>query len=347
MSSGLALFVGVIMADLVLSDVTGLTVREYESAKAAADKQISDLRVRPRRRDFVRESSSIWDLSDLFALLAFLAALLISSTHIVDHMARQTGGIVAPGAGLVLSSDLVVGIHQIAFIVLAESSVILFMVLGGAVRVPSSGARGGAVVQRVIFYALAVMSSVFVLVANVQSGIGILESVMPPAVTLGLGAYFERKLQITWARRRDVDQRYRLALDQYMASGVDVREHARYWPILRQLLADRINAKNSGLTIPLAVLQQAVARELLRDQMWERSDRGVLADVYRMVQDGTATPKKAARRRPAGVDQVARPVATITAPAPVLASGNGHGRPVGAVVNSNGESGVNGAGSRS
>lgn len=82
--------------------------------------------------------------------------------------------------------------------------------------------------------ALALIAAVFVIVANWQSEVGGLESIMPAMFTLGLGLNLERLLVATLKRREDVTQQYLAALATWEAATVDPTKHPDYLPVLRQ-----------------------------------------------------------------------------------------------------------------
>ncbi|HSS97893.1 MAG TPA: hypothetical protein VLK33_12725, partial [Terriglobales bacterium] len=66
--------------------------------------------------------------------------------------------------------------------------------------------------RRWVSFALALLAGLFVLVANWQSGIGVLESLLAPAFTIGIGLKLEHLIVQTITRRESVDTRYLEAL---------------------------------------------------------------------------------------------------------------------------------------
>jgi hypothetical protein len=213
------------MTTYTINDLKSLTIPQYEECRARAisrvEKRIGD---KPTRKRFQRELSPVWTLLDILALVVFIPALVVSSVHIIAHMGSQAAqayqGSEVMQSGTVISQDFFVGVHQWMLIPLAEGSMILFLVMFGMSR----GWRRG------VYIALAVLAGVFVLLANWQSGIGPLESMLAPAFTIGIGLKLEHIIIQLLKRRDEVDKLYLEALAVYEAATQDATKHPDYVP---------------------------------------------------------------------------------------------------------------------
>ncbi|HSS99912.1 MAG TPA: hypothetical protein VLK33_22915 [Terriglobales bacterium] len=251
------------MTNLALNDLKPLTLDQYDQCRTRAlervQKRIGD---KPTREQFTRELGALWTILDIIALVVFLPALAVSSIHIIAHMGHLAESsyqaTVQAGAGTILSRDLYVAVHQWALIPLAEGSMILFLVMFGM----------GAGWRRWVSFALALLAGVFVLVANWQSGIGVLESLLAPAFTIGIGLKLEHLIVQTIARRQQVDTNYLEALSIYEAATVDPAQHPDFQPMFRQALWEKLSslkANEDFRDAPTGFKHQAVKRELGRE----------------------------------------------------------------------------------
>jgi hypothetical protein len=128
-----------------------LTTEQYDKCRQAALERVQKrIGSRPVRKDFERDAGRAWTVLDLVALVVFLAALWISSVHIVTHtgMLAQTSytGLSQATAGIYVSDAFYAVTHQVGLIALAEGSMILFLVLFGMMR---------STWRRIVFLALA------------------------------------------------------------------------------------------------------------------------------------------------------------------------------------------------
>lgn len=215
---------------LDLTKLKPLTSDQYDAARAKALDRVSQrIGQRPRRDDFKRELAPLWTVLDIIALVVFTAALVVSSVHILSHMGHLAAASYdATGqatAGTVIGRDFFVAVHQWMLIPLAEGSMILFLILFGMTR---GGWRKG------VYLLLAALAVVFVLVANWQSGIGTLESLLAPAFTIGIGLKLELLIVQSLNRRRDIDARYIEAVNVFEAASQDASQHPDFAPFFRQ-----------------------------------------------------------------------------------------------------------------
>lgn len=298
-----------------ISKLKELTAAQYDSCKARATERVqAHIGDKPTRKQFNRDLGPLWTATDLLAGIVFMAALLVSSTHIIGHMSSLSSvsfsGLKITQVGIVISQHGYTVIHQVGMIALAEASMLLFMVMHGmsADRRASRQwwARGLS-----LPLLLALMAGLFVFVANWQSNIGILESLMPPVFTVGLGVHIERLIVESLRRRDDVTRRYLEALAVWEAAQQDVTTHPDFKPYLAQEVWEKLvslKANSDFRDAPTPFKKAAVYREMQRD-----------AWAYDLSGD---VPHPAAYNGRLEVAQADTPLAIATSSA-VSANGNG------------------------
>ena len=152
---------------------------------------------------------------------------MVSSLHIISHMGKLASTsyttVSQPIAGSVISRDLYVALHQWMLIPLAEGSMILFLVMFG---------MSDKNWRKWVYFSLAAVA--FGLVANVQSGIGWLESLMPPIFTIGIGLKLEQLIVLSLRRREGINGLYIEALEIRETATQDATNHPDFLPILQQ-----------------------------------------------------------------------------------------------------------------
>lgn len=268
------------MNEITIADIRGLTTAQYDRCKTQAESRVqSRAGDKPRRRAFTRELEPLWGILDMAALLVLLSAWLVSSAHILTHVGQSAYTAyqsVTPAqySGWLWGISGYGLVHQLGYIVLAESAMVLFMTMYAAGQ--------GWQWRRVIPLALALGSALFVVIANWQSGVGELESILPPAVTIGLGFWLEGKLAEQLKRQQAVTARYLEAVERYELAQQDIDHHPDYLPYLRQELAQKIlslKPQRDYTDVPVDVLRRAVARELYRDQWAYESEQQPAAEV--------------------------------------------------------------------
>jgi hypothetical protein len=258
------------LVDLI-GNLQQLTTDQYEkcreSAMARVSRRIGD---RPVRQQFQRELGSLITMLDIIAILVFVSAFMVSSIHIVSHMGKLASAsyttVSQPTAGSIISQDLYVALHQWMLIPLAEGSMILFLVMFGMTDKNW---------RKWVYFALAAVAVAFVLVANVQSGIGWLESLMPPIFTIGIGLKLEQLIVLSLRRREGVNGRYLEALEVWEAATQDATKHTDFLPILRQEIWQKLialKANQEFVDAPIPFKRDAVQRELERER-WTYADQ--------------------------------------------------------------------------
>ncbi|MBK8028220.1 MAG: hypothetical protein IPK17_01655 [Chloroflexi bacterium] len=108
-----------------LANLKGLNLDQYEQARGRAIERVkARIGDRPTRKQFQRELGSLWTVLDGLALIVFVAALAVSSAHIITHMGTLATNSYEDStrAGIILSIGDYTVIHQIAMIMLAEAS---------------------------------------------------------------------------------------------------------------------------------------------------------------------------------------------------------------------------------
>lgn len=294
---------------VTVQDIKALTNAQYDACRVSAGKRIKRRAGdKPTRKRFERELEPLFSLLDFVALLVGLSAWLVSSIHILTHAARQAAvsySTTISGvdfAGITVDQMTYGTIHQVGLITLAESAMILFMVMHSS-RARRDQRRG----ENVITYALrntftiplllSLMAAGFTLYANMQSGVGVLESLLPPAVTIGLGIYFERLLAEMIKRRKAVTTDYLQAMKAWDAAQGDIESHPDYLPYFRQALAQKLmglKPQRDYGDIPIVVVKQAVARELYRDTWAYEADAPAVGSApLNPFEVATATAVKA------------------------------------------------------
>lgn len=244
---------------------------QYEQAREKAIERVkARIGQRPKRDDFKRELGSVFTALDYLAIVVFVAALIISSAHIITHMGLLASHSYSPeaNAGIVLNLTTYTVAHQIAMIFLAEASMLLFMVLHGMTNGQRT-TRAKSWRWFSIPLLLAGIAGVFVFVANWQSGIGLLESLMPPVFTIGIGFRLESLIVETLKRRAEIDMRYLKALDLYEHASDDPTQHPDFVPFFRQAIWEKLIAlptNKEWRDAPAGVKAAAVHREMERDQ---------------------------------------------------------------------------------
>lgn len=279
------------MTTLNLESLKPLTTLQFDECKDRAVKRVErHLGEKPSRAQFQRELGRLWTVLDLLALVVFIPALLISSIHIVTHVGALSSaafdGLNQAGSGTVLGKDLFVAAHQWLLIPLAEGSMILFLVMFGVSR---DGWR------RWVYFLLAALAVVFVLAANLSSGLGLLESVLAPAFTIGIGLKLEHLILQYLKRSTEVTKKYLEALATWEAATADATQHPDYLPyLMNELWAALMKPKGNQWAIeaPPGFKLAAVRRELSREN-WTHGDVEPVAEFTAEAQPEEVKPAAA------------------------------------------------------
>lgn len=253
----------------LLKALRPLTQEERQAAQAAARAAVvRDAGERPERRQFQRELGSLFTFLDVLALAVFIPALLVSSLHIINHMGALAAASYASmshyESGTVIGQDLYTATHQWALIPLAEASMLLFLIMF---------AMATNTWRKWVYFALAGAAVVFVAVANIQSGIGAIESILAPIFTIGVGLHLENLIVRSLKRRDDVTSRYLKALHEWETATAAPGAHPRYVQMYANALKDSIYRANSRReaikAVTVAEWRLLVKREIAADEWYE------------------------------------------------------------------------------
>src|SRR6185369_7021382 len=119
-----------------------------------------------------------------------------------------------------------------------------------------------------VYLLLAVTAVVFVVIANWQSNIGVLESLLAPIFTVGIGLKLENLIVQSLKRRDEVSDRYLKALAIYEAASKDATKHPEYVPLFKQEIWQKLTSLPTNREFRDAAAgfrHAAVAREMERD----------------------------------------------------------------------------------
>ena len=251
-----------------LSDLRQLTTIQFDECRDKAIKRVQrHLGEKPTRAQFQRELGRLWTVLDVLAVVVFIPALLISSIHIITYLGTDSSAayttLVQATFGTTITPDFYVSAHQWLHIPLAEASMILFLVMFAVSR---DGWR------KWVYFLLACLAVIFVLTANLSSGLGLLESALAPAFTIGIGLKLEHLIQQHMKRSREVTEKYLAALAIWEQATADATQHPNYKPyLMNELWTALMKPKGNQWAIEAQAgfKRAAVMRELARENWTE------------------------------------------------------------------------------
>jgi len=282
-----------------INELKELTEIEYakaeDNAKALVRKKLGE---QPTLEQFRNRVGGQFDVIVVLMVVAFIGAVVVSAFDIAKFVGRQ----------VFLHNDLTsyVGIHidvywmavlfQISFLLLAEFSVILFLIrwrqqiktteweglqLGRWYVNKSVVKFFGQFIN--VYFVLAVSSISFVFYANWQSGVHWLLAILPPVVTLGVGWVFE-ELITDWLSQYEKDERQYLEASQHwLIINREPESDKQYKEYLMRSIWGALRSKNQRYDIQLDVSGdwkiQAVNRELDKAE-WAKQALVKKAFVY-------------------------------------------------------------------
>lgn len=284
-----------------ITELKELTTAQLDTARESALKRVqARIGEKPRRQDYRREYGPLWTALDLLALVIFAAALAISSVHILAYSGHEAAASFeriqgAPLLGLALDAGVYGVIHQLGFILLAEAAMLLFFVLY----------RTRAGFERWLSLALAVAAMAFVVVANLSSGLNLFLALLAPAFTIGIGFRLESLIAENLRRNREIDSRYRQALDIWESASQDATKHPDYRPILAQEIWQKLTGLKANapfVDAPAGFKRAAVHRELAKEAWAHDLDLpGHLGAPLPSRTNGHAAPVEAVEAGPLAV----------------------------------------------
>lgn len=309
-----------------IADMKTLTIDQYERARSRAlDRVKARIGERPTREQFKRELGAIATPLDWIALVVFVAALAISSLHIIHYMGEHAAFTPGEQVGIAIDGSTWAVVHQVGAILLAESAAILFMT-AHSMSAPARAARHWSMRWVSIPLLLALTAAVFVFVANLSSGVGLLIGLMPPLFTLGIAVRLEAIIVEVINRREQVNRMYLEALAVFEDASADPQLHPQYKAFMKQELwaaLISLKANESFREAPSGFRAAAVARELQRDEWMDA------APVVEFIGEVVKPKKEVTEGIPFGssAQEQAEPEFMLTMPADSapIARGNGNG----------------------
>lgn len=277
-----------------LRELKELTYTEYETAKSKARKSVIRLiGEKPTREKFKKDMGSIFGPMDIFSLIVFLAAFLVSSFHIMEIMGEMANDIYSFGVitevvngeeitrghegGFYIDRHTYILAHQLGYLVLAEASMLLFMVMwrletidkdrsfklsifGWSLSIPLKKFFS-------VYFLLAFIAMAFIFWANTSSGLELLTSLMPPVFTIGIGLNIE-KLVTTWMIRKEkISQLFEKAYSHWEKYNDNPEEHPEFNRLFSLSIWDLLQRKNKWAQDAKGYQKiAAVHREMERDE---------------------------------------------------------------------------------
>lgn len=247
-----------------LTELKELTGQQYDACKTRALERVQvAIGEKPSRKHYAREFGPLVTSLDLLAGVIFVAALAVSSLHILAYSGHQATASYATSSGQAIAGISVDPhtygiIHQIGFILLAEAAMLLFFVLF----------RTRQRLEKWTALLLALLAMTFVVVANLSSGLNVFLSILAPAFTVGIGFRLEAITVENLRRNADIDRRYIEALTTWERAQDDVTTHPEYTRLLYSELWDKLVSLKANAEFrdaPARFKIAAVQRELARD----------------------------------------------------------------------------------
>ena len=255
------------MTTLNLEDVKQLSVEQYakvhEKAVSHVLRLIGD---KPLRDQYKRDHEPIWGFMEWLMVFVFLAAAIISTTHILQYIGGEAARSFAENGNtpntVEIPANWFNGINQTMYVVLAEFAMLLF--------------GTGALYEkrlfiRFMFGVLALGATVFVIIANLESGIQWYIAILPPAFTIGLSPFLDRKLIKTLKRRRAVTIAHQEALSKWEVLTETPEQHTQFLPTLRLMVWEKLvslKANAEYRKAPAQLRQRAADREIMKAQIF-------------------------------------------------------------------------------
>lgn len=273
-------------------DVKRLNMLQYEECKAKALEQVhKKIGDKPSRANFAREHGEILEPLDYVLIVVFVAAFVVSTLHIWDFSRVQAAGaytkiqdIGLQIGGLIVGGDVYSALHQLGFMLLAESAMLVFFTrwtlhrnranLGGLEGMARLVTWLWGDFQGAVSLILGAAAFLFVLHVNLQSGLFPLMAILPPAVLLGVGFRLESITAEVLERKAEIDQRYTEALESWEAAQDDPTQHTDYQRLVRTAIFEKLaslKANDFLRDAPPALKQYAVYREMQRETVFNQA----------------------------------------------------------------------------
>lgn len=260
-----------------LAQIKPLTLNQYDECKVKTTERVRKLNGdRPTRESLKKEQEPLVTPLDFLLVIVFFAAFAISSLHIMAHagdLAVTTYHASSVGIMSFINLHQYTLISQVGMILLAEASMLLFMTTWRLeTKQKSVWVRIGGISLPVgkitISLVLAVVAMVFVFMANAASGVTLLEAIMPPIFTVGLGFQLERIFDLWLERRTELRHKFTQKTYLWDAANEEPQAHPEYRPLLMREIWDALSRikQNADFTdASNRVKRAAVLREMERD----------------------------------------------------------------------------------
>lgn len=280
------------MEEAVIQDklgrLTPLSGLQYDKVKNNVKQaMLRELGKEPDRKSVSRDLGPLLGPEDWLAVAVFIAAFVVSAIHILSLIGRMAGDLTntSGGDGVLITSSLFIKAHQLGFVALAEFAMILFMVrwrlwakrreekltlkYGDAPR--PRGSFLGSFLS--IDMCLAMLAAGFTLHANLDSKLPLLESIMPPLFTIGIGIHLEHVFVETLERRKIMSRLLDEKITEWHLAVANVMASPGYKKLLVRSLWEAIlqNPQNAwGADEPADFKWAAVQREFGREDWFEQ-----------------------------------------------------------------------------
>lgn len=245
-----------------LSDLKQLTPNEYLTAEKDAEKLVlKDLGEIPTKDDYKREGDGFNPIMIMIAII-FISGLAISSFEAFKFVGLNINSVIETSNtfvyGIPINYALFVSVSQIAYLILAETSMISFIISWrfdeakkrregyykqfkntkfGIVRKFSS-----QFLSFKLFLALLSMS--FILLANWSSGLHPLLALMPAFITIGVGYQFEQFYTEWFLEKQRINKEYTNDLNLYYDIKREPSKHPEFESIFKRSIWNRLSGKN-------------------------------------------------------------------------------------------------------
>lgn len=253
-----------------MSNIRPLTTEQRaRCATKARERVVSELGDKPHRSQYVNDFEPIVDILDIFAVMAFIAALIKSSMNIILHVGEYSSNIVIDYQfGIIPSPDVYTVLSQVGALLLAEFAMILFVVSFAATPFTRQVFSQQNIIK-MTYLVMGLTAAVFVFYANLRVGSNWFESILPPFFTVGIGLRFEVLLSRFLQRRRQITAKYYPRLLEWEKATHNPETHPNYLRYYMQELLQQLSKLKGNEWIIDADPQQkraSVGRELQADQ---------------------------------------------------------------------------------
>lgn len=265
-----------------LSNTKKLSNDQYDKARELARERVRNNNPEPRKSDFEEEHDRVWRVEDLPIMILFVALFFLSGVHVFQTIGEIAVSVYASTpvhAGIYLRNSAFIIAHQVGFTMLAEFSMLGFMILMG-LKPAYTNSHGQYIdplgYKRKIFIVLVIASMAFTVWANVESGLPVPIAVLIPAITIGVGFYIEQKIVDVTLRRRRVLREFRKAASLFKEVQVNPESDPEWKKIfynevyqrLMSLKANKEWANSFEGDVPPELKAAIVTREINGRENW-------------------------------------------------------------------------------